>query len=85
MDGGIFAALVVALSCLPLQAFAITLAVSPGSRFCFYEDVSDTAVQSSGNLLHARLEFTVLRGGKYREIAASVLSHNPNGKWYVWA
>lgn len=55
------------------QVLAITISIPSRSKFCFYEDVliANKALEGAE---HAKLSFTVIRGGKYKDVAASVIS-----------
>ena len=55
------------------QVLAITISIPSRSKFCFYEDVQ-IANKGLEGAEHAKFSFTVIRGGKYKDVAASVIS-----------
>lgn len=58
---------------------AVTIEIEPRSKFCFHEEVRDLPGQSKASG-QAKFKFTVLRGGKYKDISTSVISKRPDGK-----
>ena len=55
------------------QVLAITISIPSRAKFCFYEDVQ-IANKGLEGAEHAKFSFTVIRGGKYKDVAASVIS-----------
>ena len=51
----------------------LTISIPSRSKFCFYEDVQ-IANKGLEGAEHAKFSFTVIRGGKYKDVAASVIS-----------
>lgn len=65
--------LLIAKLVLIVQVLAITISIPSRSKFCFYEDVQ-IANKGLEGAEHAKFSFTVIRGGKYKDVAASVIS-----------
>lgn len=57
---------------------SLTITVPNRSKFCFYEDVT-VANKHLEAAEHAKLSFAVLRGGKYKDIVAVVVSNHAEG------
>ena len=63
---------------LAAGACCVTIQVSPRSKFCFHEDVK-TVQSGLENKKVAVFSFTVLKGGRHKDITAIVSSAHKNG------